>query len=870
MADPRVNVVTATDKKMSVAPEQVDRARQAGARQLSDEESNAYLEQHARDQAIIEPLTAEAVGVARGAGEAFGVPMDKIATGIGGERARNYLDNLQRNNPYASGAGELIGQGATLLAGGEGGLASKAATRTGRILGGAAEGAAKGALENLVIGSTHDVNEAALGNADDAAEKLLARMPSHIALGAGFGGAMGGAGAAVGEAWAGIARKAPGVLNHASDALIGREFGGGAELGAELRGKVGGVPRSAAEVADTLGREQAVYRGMAEAETLGARDSLAARQTTEAWQQTARQEARRTSTLKEAKEAVDELTRQHSVAREALATQHGEAASAAVKLGEERAAAQSSLKNLASELDKVKGATFPEARNILNEATAAFQAKAPGLAPPSPRALQLFGEWTESFSARYAEPGSLTFTELKGAIKSLDAMEVRQRVVSGWGNDPEVKRAFDTLRSAAKAEFDAASEATAASVSEAKGLSASRLRESIPSLDKAHGAALENVDNIQRAIIDFDKQAAQEARIAQREAALDAKSFEKGVKAEDRDLARTQKAEEKTIPKSSKETPVDTLLGRVKNRPAKEGMGAAPMMGALLSLLHGNVAGAALSAAVGFGSHVAKAEGNLLAARTLRALAEHVASSDQAISRLAGRAVGRYVRQGAEVASEDRHARKEISFEKASKQVRDQNANPLIIEQQVRTAAGPWAQQAPNVYQALLAAKMRQQEFLYSKLPPERVDPYSPTPHLEKDDLSDTEKYDFIQYYKASADPIAAMREVIDGQGSPEQVEAVAYIYPGIYKQTNAEVDRHLTALQAPLDYERLVNIGVLLQRDTAEVMTSECQSVLADMYTERAKEEEKPAGGSAPRGVNSRLSKSMSSAGQQIAIGEV
>lgn len=181
--------------------------------------------------------------------------------------------------------------------------------------------------------------------------------------------------------------------------------------------------------------------------------------------------------------------------------------------------------------------------------------------------------------------------------------------------------------------------------------------------------------------------------------------------------------------------------------------------------------------------------------------------------------------------------------------------------------AGPWAQQAPGIYSSLLSAAIRQQSFLESKLPPSRADPYSLTPHLEDDDLSDSEKYDFTEYYKACADPIGAMRDVVSGDGSPQQVEAVAAVYPGIYAQAKAEVGRRIAQLQKPLEYERAVNVGTLLQMDTAEVMTGEFQSMLSDMYTQRA-EDEKSASGSKPRGVNSRLSKSMQSASQQMISG--
>lgn len=862
------NVVNpSTGEKGSVSDEKLNRARAAGARRMTDEEASTYVEQKKHDQSITEPFIAQSVGKVRGIGEAFGVPTDQIATAIGGQETRDYLNDLKKNQPFASEYGEIAGQvGGSIAAGellGPGDAGAKVGSLGSRIVKGAPGMATRGALENLVIGSTHDVNETQLGNSDLAGEKLLPRMLTHAGVGA-AGGLVGGvAGETIGHVWSSFAQKAPAALEAGADRLVGREFGGGAELGAEVRAAMGGkVPKSQAEVVDALTREQAIFRGKAEAAAIAERESLLTQHTTDAWKQSAKQEAARLEVSKEAKKAFDELTRQQQVAREALSLQHEEAASAAVKLGEERAAARNQLRNLASDLDKVKGATKPNPQNIIRTASEAFQG--PTLTPPSPRAQQLFNEWTQTFQTRFSEPGSLSFKDLQGAIKSLETMETRQRVVSGWGSDPEVKKAFDALRSAAKSEFDAASEATAASVSEAKGLSAAQLRERVPTLDKAHRDALDNVDTIQKSILDFDKKAAQEVRFAQREAAKGTRDFERGMREEDRALGRSQKADEKGLPKASKSTPVDTLLGKVKSKPA-EPASQLPQMSALLGLLHGNVAGAAVGLISGFAANTAKAQGNLLAARTLSSLAEHLASSDAAIAKIASKAVGRYARQGAaSMVNDDRPKRKELTFEKAAKQVREQQANPLILEAKVRNAAGPWAKDAPSVYQAMLAAAQRQQEFLATKLPPSRVDPYSLTPHLEEDDLSDSEKYDFVQYAKAGADPIAAMQDVVEGNGSPQQVEAVAAIYPGIYKQTKAEVRRRLSELQSPLDYDRMVNIGTLLQMDTSEVMTGEFQSMLADMYSAREKSEEIP-GGSKPLGVNSRLSKSTASAGQMM-----
>lgn len=854
------NVVNpTTGEKGSVSDEKVNRARAAGARRMTDEEASLTVEQEKHDKNIIEPMIAERVGRVRGIGEAFGLPTDQLATTVGGQETKDYLSDLQKYHPIESGLGELSGQVGGGIAAGEMLGGEFAASKAGSLVSKLPGLATRGALENVIIGSTSDVNEAALGNPDAAGEKILPRLLTHAGVGA-VGGMLGGTiGHGIEMGLGAMASKAAPALESAADRAIGKEFGGGAQLGAEIRAKVGGVPRTASEVRTALLAEQNAFREASKLDAAAAKETLAAQQTTKAWEQAARQEAERLKLARESKGAIEELVSQNAKAREALNIQHGEAASAAIKLGEERAAARGRLKNLASELDKVKGATMPEARNITKAAAEVFGGS---LTPASPQAKQLFSEWVDSFTKRFSEPGSLTFRELDGAIRSLEVMETRQKVVSGWGSDPEVKRAFEALRNAAKSEFDRASEATANSVSEASGLSASRLRENIPNLDKAFRAAQDNVDAIQQSILGFEKKAQQEIRIAQREAIREGKLFEKGVREEDRVLDKSQRAEEKSLPKPGKETPVDTLLGRVSQSKEEAKFSPLVMGGALVSLLHGNVAGAVMGGLGAFAASTAKAQGNLVAARTLHAIAEHIASADKDIYKLAGRAVGRYVRQGGEQVLDDRPKRKEITFEKAAKQVRDAQANPLILEARVRNAAGEWAKDAPSVYQSMLAAAQRQQEFLSSKLPPSRVDPYSLTPHLEVDDLSDTEKYDFVQYAKAAQDPIAAMKDVVDGNGSPQQVEAVAAIYPRIYEQTKLEVSRRLAELQSPLEYERQVNIGTLLQIDTSEVMTGEFQSMLSDMYSAREKAEEVP-GGSKPLGVNSRLSKSMASAGQ-------
>jgi hypothetical protein len=1000
VADPGQNVVNPTTGETgSVAPDQYNRARAAGARAMTDGEAAALIDER-QHNSFVEGEIANRVGQARGFGEAFGLPTDPIVSGVAdlfgkGDETRKYLSDLKKYHGASTALGELGGQTGGLIVGGElmgGGGLAPAKTVAGRIFQGAGSSALRGGLENLVIGSTHDVNEASLGNPDLAGEKLYAELPKHFVVGFGMGGVLGAGGAALGEIGSALKKPVSEALDRQASAAVGREIGAGAEEGALIRSRMGSTPRSTSELADFLSREQSGFREAATGEAAQARSLLEDAHTSAAWQQSAKTEASRLTSAREAKAAVEALETQHNAAREALKTEHAEATSAFGRLSEEQAAAKKQLRNLAGSLDKVKGAELPSAQNIMRDATEAFgpQIKAlpheagavrpfspeeiaqheaqlgvtpvrkfemvplehiehqptwepaktaalksrldaggkidparltlgengkwviedgihrtaiaremgmthmpaetteyiakggasmapravgdaaNSLTPASPRAAALFQEWADTFGKRYSEPGKLTFRELDDVINSLDVMERRQRVVSGWGNDPDVQRAFDALKSSAKSEFDRASAATAESVSEAQGLHAARLRESIPALDKAVADAEEHLDHIGSVMKDFERGAAQELRQAEREGFRTMRGQEKLSTKEERILDRQQREELRGLPKPSKATPVDGYLKELRSKQGGEGLGLLSMGGAAMSLLHGNVAGAALSVAGGLAARTAKAQGNLAAARTMSALAESIAKADGQIAKYAGRAVGRYVREGAEKMVEpEGQKRPKLTFEKAAQRVREAQANPLIIEQRVRASAGPWATEAPGVYGSLLSSAQRAQAFLESKLPEPRKDPYSLTAHLEEDDLSDSEKYDFTQYAKAVADPMGVLKDVADGDVTPQQVEALENVYPQLYSQMRSEVLRRVADLDHPLDYEKSVNIGTLLNADTNEVMTGEFQSMLADMYTGRTKDEEIP-GDSKPRGVNSRLSKSMSSASQQMQTGDV
>lgn len=219
LADGRVGTVPEAEAAQTVASggrmltaEEYARA-QGGPSSIGDLAMGALDVRQAMDTAFI-----------RGAGAAFGAPTDRVALdaarAVGGSEAqeatRDFLSGLQSRNPIASTAGEIGGSVFGIAVGGKSSIAHEAGvlgeTAAARLLGGAGTGSALGRLgrtmalggaragaEMVVLGGAGDINEAALGNREITAQKLIAHAPTHFLEGAILGGALSGVGHGAGE-----------------------------------------------------------------------------------------------------------------------------------------------------------------------------------------------------------------------------------------------------------------------------------------------------------------------------------------------------------------------------------------------------------------------------------------------------------------------------------------------------------------------------------------------------------------------------------------------------------------------------------------------------------------------------------------------
>jgi hypothetical protein len=238
---------------------------------------------------------AAGIGAARGAATAFGVPLDAAALEIakGGsaqtmfspgeeeidpyqgrrqlspeEHLRDRLRGYQEQSPVASMAGEVAGLvGATALGGGALGAAGRAAGRGGL--------AARGAVEGGLIGGVASVNEAALGDTEVTAAKVLAGVGHGALIGAAGGAAFHLADEAIAGARDRVGRWVGTLRPKDVDALAERHFGFAAEgIGERVQQ---GYARAASAVSgaddDLVRRFTALTKEGAEARRIGVFDA---------------------------------------------------------------------------------------------------------------------------------------------------------------------------------------------------------------------------------------------------------------------------------------------------------------------------------------------------------------------------------------------------------------------------------------------------------------------------------------------------------------------------------------------------------------------------------------------------------------------
>lgn len=869
LADEATGVRQASDEQLRAA--QLEANRAATAADLRAQFEGSLLNE--AEGAVMPALAGAARGLSLGLS-------DEAAVGLGGETARKRLLDYQAYAPAASTIGELGGIVGGALLGDEAALGSipNAVGRLGGAAerfvarglgeGGLAKGAgvlARGATEGAVFGTGNAISESALHNTDLSGEAIIGGA-AHGALGGMVAsGLLHGAGRAFG------ALRRPSA--EAYDALAAREFGEAAPgVGREMAAKArahpedvlvaegaatGGPYRAPGGVYDTLG-EVVANRGGENAGKL--RDIWRNRQVA----------------LNDGAERLENLQRDFS---KAINEQQAAASvTDAATFGESKVNHMAKLvaRDAAGAVDAMGLPARPvfdaQAQGVMEWMFKAQEAV--NTLAQDTAVTKLGPAMKKEFDAQMARLGkALESADSLKLFKAADDMKRFLGRAAEFGRSarglPEAPRAFEALYNgegglrhvledgawgkAAEAQ-KAVNAATERHISLGRRFQNGFTTE-VDSLDgrPIYGANTDKVGafmgRLTKAANDLDAQGVRDM-IQSRRAFLDAteRNYDHGTQALKAIQAERKALDsmEQTFERATKEA---SLINQVKRLQGEE---KASAIGGWLGLAVDTV-----SKPITTMRRLAQVEEHTnkvltkIGVRSRELANAAPAGAAKANAPAAGAAKGggffsmllKDAGKGADLGANATGAKvMRNEHEKRVEALTKMQASPGLVTQKVGAALGPLGEAAPKTAGAATSIAINGLNFLASKLPMSRQDPYSLTPQFQTGTkASDSEIAQHMRYIEALDNPAGLLDKAFDGKLTPEHVEAVREVYPKLYEQMRTQVMQGLVDAKSELPYGRRIQLGILLDLPTDQTLAPDFVSAIQATYTASEKAGQEP-----------------------------
>lgn len=761
--------------------------------------------------------------VARGAGEAFGLPTDAMAGDVadllsgdilhGGDAVRERLRAYQELHPGVSMAGELAGiAGATALSGGRTGLGAAGAIGerlAPAALGRVGAGVARGLTEGAMLGGVGAVNESALGDHELTGEKLVAGMGHGAFLGGALGGGFSALGLLAQEARDTAGRFASKLAPADIEAVAEKQFGYAPEgLGQRVqRAYAKGAAALSGKDANVIGTLTELSPEGAEARRVAVFDAPKIQEEAE----------------RAVREHVDNLLRSGDlVSAEARGSLKADYVARAVRTGNEaetRSFAQNQIARLIegvdAELSHADGVAPQMVKPLETVSRAAYRA---GAALEGANNASMFVE-LDNLKRSIQKLARTGYRSVANIADPLDQLSARRSVdffrtaaedvreglerEDLWGKAASDQR---TINAAWTKQLDAAQRFHRALTTETardpsnpyvrlKGADPAKVASYVRNLTNPHN------DLTHTAVHDFVGSTRELADAISKSYELPPEKVA--------EVARVRGAAEgfgKTIDGAEK-----SLVLANQYRALTEGTtdSLAGMLGAI-GFSAGGLPGGILGAGVGAMANPGRTVAQLAAVERM------VTKVDARI----GSSVRDFFRGGARQARalEPHPASTPEGFDRMTKAVAKASSNPQAAMQDVARALGDLPDSAPKISTAAAAAALRVTSFLADKMPPAMRDPNELFPGDEPPLVSDTERETWARYVKASQDPASVLDHLARGDVTPEEVEALKACYPKLYAETQAKVQA--ATIQAagagkPLPYEKRIALGTLFEVPT-------------------------------------------------------
>jgi len=260
----------------------------------------------------------------------------------------------------------------------------------------------------------------------------------------------------------------------------------------------------------------------------------------------------------------------------------------------------------------------------------------------------------------------------------------------------------------------------------------------------------------------------------------------------------------------------DRVSADARNRvmsPSDYGVGAAAGAGLLAS---GNPLGALTGLASSIGHNILRTRGNATMAVVLDKIADMagIAKRVESFDARVKSGVEKFMlrKQMRKVTSLGEFTPSNDNYQATVKRVQAISADSRAHEAAVAHHLGSVASVAPKTTQAFAKTATVAQQFMQSKVPTsQKFSTDDLQPHLHEARVSDADKAKFMRYARATHDPASVVDDMAEGRLTPEGVEALRAVYPGIFEQIKAKAIERIADEKAPIGYDKRVQMGILL-----------------------------------------------------------
>lgn len=160
--------------------------------------------------------------------------------------------------------------------------------------------------------------------------------------------------------------------------------------------------------------------------------------------------------------------------------------------------------------------------------------------------------------------------------------------------------------------------------------------------------------------------------------------------------------------------------------------------------------------------------------------------------------------------------------------------------ERVAKAIEPIAPHAPETAANVAARATAIIGSLKQKMPGQQMKEGALQPQFDRPRVSATEKAKYDRYVEGATNPLSIFDKMKSSQLSPEFVQGVKQNYPNMWPMIQSKVMETVSALDKPVPYSKLIQLGIMFETPTHPTLAPEFRASIKKMYDESAAAQQK------------------------------